>query len=419
MLPYTKNPNYIPHSYTKTKPFSFTFYNPYTNTIPNARNVNSSVNLYIGQANFENKFNTRRFSHCLCSHTGQQFEHKEYMCNYSVLNDVSQDSAICMDDNFYDYTSLPDESCNSSEFSIARSDSAVDMTATKFSSITRKTNGSYELQQTGFPVTSTMLDMHSISVSSLLLNDHQIETNISNGYSNDNINAGDMFVQGRLSSFKSSTLCKKKISQYMNKQSPDREAPLSKFGKSLQNSQSSMFLSKKIVTPRRYIKWQKAKSCIAIHKINSSDKFKLKKIHSHPSLLKECDSGVYDSSSYDSSGSITGSKSFLSTSKLSSSILSKISNFNFPPVFKQYVLVGPCEKVPENHPKQKYTPLPSPLPVPAMVAKLSNSEYGSRNTFTTDNSYSNVSSKYCILKGDHMKLEKQEDKPVSLVLLLF
>ncbi|KAG6800616.1 protein ECT2 isoform X1 [Apis mellifera caucasica] len=91
--------------------------------------------------------------------------------------------------------------------------------------------------------------------------------------------------------------------------------------------------------------------------------------------------------------------------------LPNIKNPNYIPHY--YVLTNPCQHILEMHQKQKYTPLPSPLPIPAKVAKLSNPEYGSRSTFTSDENYSNISSKS--LKGDHMKLDKQKDKPLFLV----
>lgn len=389
MLPYTKNPNYIPYHYLKTKPISFTFYNPYTNTIPSE------------------KLN-RRFSHCLCSYVPQYFESKENQCTYSILNDVSQDSAICMDDNLYDYRSLPDESCNISEFSSA--DSGISI-----SNIIR-TNDVSAVQQNNFPVTSTML--HSVSSSSLLLcNDKKINNNISNAFSNYNIS--DKNIQQGLYNFKSSTLCKKRITEHINKQYPDKKTHLLKFYKNIQCTRNSFNLNKKIISPKRYVKWQKAKSCITIHKISSLHKFKLRKIHSHPNLLKQHDLELNDSLLYNQSPtSMAKSKSFSNTCKLSSSILSKFSHLNFSPMLKQYVVISPVKQIPEIQ-KQKYTPLPSPLPIPAKVAKLSTSEYGSRNTFTSHESYLNISSKRCILKDDHVKLDKQKDKPLSLVFLFF
>ncbi|OAD47055.1 Protein ECT2 [Eufriesea mexicana] len=285
MLPHTKNPNYIPY-HMKTKPFSFTFYNPYTNTIPNMKKINSYTSR-ASNMNLTKKLSTRRFSHCFCSCVPHYLEHKENKYNYSILNDISQDSAICMDDNVYDYPNLPDEFCSMSEFSIGRTDSGVDM------SNVIETNDINTLQQSNFPVTSTMLDMHSISSSSLLCNDKKDTSSIS-AFSNYNTDDENVYTHPGLYNFKSSTLCKKNITQH-------------------------------------------------------------------------------------------------------------------------YVLVNPCQQNSETHQKQKYTPLPSPLPIPAKVAKLSNSEYGSRSTFTSDESYLNISSKSCILKGDHMKLDKQKDKPLSLV----
>ena len=314
-----------------------------------------------------------------------------------------------MDDNLYDYRSLSDESCMS-EFSCA--DSGISM-----SNIIR-TNDVSAVQQNNFPVISTMLDLHSISSSSLLLyNDKKIRNNISNAYSNYNTSDKN---QEKLYNFKSSTLCKKRITEHINNQYPDKKTHLLKFYKNMQCIRNPFNLNKKIISPKRYVKWRKAKSCITIHKISSLHKFKLRKIHSHPNLLKQHDLELNDSLLYNQlPTSMTKSKSFSNTCKLSSSILSKFSHLNFSPMLKQYVVISPVKQIPETHQKQKYTPLPSPLPIPAKVAKLSTSEYGSRNTFTSHESYLNISSKNCILKDDHVKLDKQKDKPLSLVFLFF
>lgn len=411
MLPHTKNPNYIPYHHMKTKPFSFTFYNPYTNTIPNMKKINSHISR-AGNTNLTKKLSTRRFSHCFCSCVPQYLEHKENKYNYSILNDISQDSAICMDDNLYDYSNLPDEFCNMSEFSIGRTDSGVDM------SNVIETNDINALQQSNFPVTSTMLDMHSISSSSLLCSDKKDTSSIS-AFSNCNTDDENVYTHPGLYNFKSSTLCKKNITQHAYKQCSNRETHLLKFCKNTQCTRSSFLLNKRIITPKRYVRWRRAKSCVTIHKINSTDKYKFKKMHSYPNLLRQYDLELNNSFLYDSSTQMTRDRNCLSTCKLSSSILSKFSHLNFSSISKQYVLVNPCQQNPETHQKQKYTPLPSPLPIPAKVAKLSNSEYGSRSTFTSDESYLNISSRSSILKGDHKKLDKQKGKPLSLVLFLF
>ncbi|XP_068987053.1 uncharacterized protein [Bombus flavifrons] len=410
-LPYTKNPNCIPYPYLKTKPFSFTFYNPYTDTIPNTKLINSSHTFHVNNTNLTKKLSTRHFSHCFCSYVPQHFELKENKCAYSILNDISQDSAICMDDNLYDYPSLSDESFMS-EFSIGRADSGVSM------SNVIQTNDVNALQESNFPVTSTMLDMHSMSLSSsssFLCNDKRIKNSMFNAFSNYNTGNKNVCTQQGLYNFNSSTLCKKKVTQHVNKQYSARKTNLLQFCKNTQCTRNSFFFNKKIVSPKRYIKWRKAKSCITIHKICSLEKFKLKRMHSHPNLLRQHDLELNDSLLYDSSMPMTKNKGFLSTCKLNSSILSKLSHLNFSPMLKQYVVINPCKQIPEIHQKQKYTPLPSPLPIPAKVAKLSTSEYGSRSSFASDESYLNMSSKSCILKDDHIKLDKQKDKPLSLV----
>ncbi|XP_048269909.1 protein ECT2 isoform X2 [Bombus terrestris] len=410
-LPYTKNPNHISYPYLKTKPFSFSFYNPYTNTIPNTKLINSSHTFHFNNTNLTKKLSTRRFSHCFCSNVPQHFEFQENKCAYSILNDISQDSAICMDDNLYDYPSLSDESFMS-EFSIGRADSGVSM------SNVIQTNDVNALQESNFPVTSTMLDMHSISLStssSFLCNDKRIKNNMFNAFSNYNTGNKNVCTQQGLYNFNSSTLCKKKVTQHVNKQYSARKTNLLQFCKNTQCARNSFFFNRKIISPKRYIKWRKAKSCITIHKICSLEKFKLKRMHSHPNLLRQHDLELNDSLLYDSSIPMTKNKGFLSTCKLNSSILSKLSHLNFSPMLKQHVVINPCKQIPEIYQKQKYTPLPSPLPIPAKVAKLSTSEYGSRSSFASDESYLNMSSKSCILKDDHIKLDKQKDKPLSLV----
>ncbi|KZC06654.1 Protein ECT2, partial [Dufourea novaeangliae] len=395
MLPFAKDPNYIPFHYIQAKPFSFTFYNPYTNTIPNPNKMNSSQTCNISHMNIPKKLNTRYLSHWLCSSVPQYLEYKRNKFNYSIADDISQDSAICMDDNLYDYPNLPDDSYIS-EFSIPQTDSGIDMLTTRHPYNIIKTNSSRELGQTNFPITSTM------------------SNNMSDLSNENTVNENMMYAQSRSYNFKSSTLSKKRITPHTNKQSFDSEAHLLKPCKNTHCTQNSFFFNRKIITPRRYIKWRRVKSCIAIHKINSPDKFKFKKIYSHPNLLRRYDSELNDSLLRNTLIPVTKSRSFLSTCKLNSSISSKLSYINFSPMFKQYKLVSPSHKISENH-KQKYTLLPSPLPVPAKVAKLSNTECCSRSTFTSCGKDSSLISKTCTSKDDYVTQEKLEDRQLFSV----
>ncbi|XP_053986553.1 protein ECT2 isoform X2 [Hylaeus volcanicus] len=405
MLPYTKNPNYIPYHYSKTKPFSFTFYNPYTNTIPNMETKSSSYICNTDHINLSRRLSTKRFSYCFSSSLPHYLEYKENKFNYSTPDNISQDSAICMDDNLYDYSNLPNEFSNMSESSIAQTDSGIDMSMSRYLHNIIQSSSLTVPQRSNFPVTSTVLDIHSMDSSSAVYNDRNSRNNSSNVFSNKNTNNESTCTRSELHNFKSSTLCKKTIIQHTNKHCPDSESYILKSCKNVQCTPKSFFVNRKIATPRRCIKWRKVKSCIAIHKITSSDKLKFKKMHSHPNLLKRYDSEFNDSLLHDSPTLITKNKSFLSSYKLNSSLLSKLNHLNF----SKYVLPAPCPQVSENHQRQKYTPLHTPLPIPAKVAKLSNSDHGLRSTFT------NVSSKICALKDDHIRQEKQEDVPVSLV----
>ncbi|XP_076667100.1 epithelial cell transforming 2 pebble isoform X3 [Andrena cerasifolii] len=407
ILSYNKNPNYVPYHYTKTQPFPFTFYNPYTNTIPNMRKLNTLQASSIGNINTNRKLNAKRFSHCLCSSLPIYLDEKENRFNYSVLNDISQDSAICMDDNLYDCSSFPDESYTS-EFSIAGTDSGIDMSTTKYSYNVIQTNRLI-VPQPNFLGTPTMPNMHSTFSSSLNYNDRKMGDNISDILSNEKANDGNMNTQSGLYNFKSSTLYKKKVAQHINKQCSDSKVHPPKSFRNIQCTRNPFFLN------RRYIKWRKAKSCIAIHKIPSLDKYKFRKTHSHPNLLRRYDSELGDSLLYDSPTPSVKNRSFFGTCKLGSSILSKLGHFSFSPIFKEYVLIDPCHETPENHQRQKYTPLPSPLSMPAKVAKLSNSDHSSRSNVTSYGKYSDYSPKINAPKGNYTKLEKQEEKSLSSV----
>ncbi|XP_076225847.1 epithelial cell transforming 2 pebble isoform X3 [Nomia melanderi] len=412
-LPYTKNLNYVPQRYTITKPFPFTFYNPYTNTIPNSKTVNLSHSCNINCTKMPKQLNTMYFSHSLCSSLLQYLECKENKFNHSNSDNISQDSAIFMDDNLYDCPHLPDESYMS-EVSIPRTDSGIDMSTTKYPCNLTRTNSLAVPGQINSPVTSTMLDIYSTFSSSLANNEKKVGNNISDVVSNENIDNENVYTKSK-SHFKSSTLCKKRLPQHVNRHCFNTEARLLKSCKNTQCSQSSFFLNRKIITPRRYIKWRKTKSCIAIHKINSPDKFKFKKIYSHPNLLKRFDTEFNDSRLHDHLMPETKKRSFLSTCKLSSSMLSKLSHINLCPIFKQYVLASPSQQIPETHLRQKYTPLPSPLPVPAKVAKLSDTECGLRSAFTSFGKFSNLPSKSYTSKDDYMTHEKMEDKQLFSV----
>ncbi|XP_076645874.1 uncharacterized protein LOC143355168 [Halictus rubicundus] len=358
------------------------------------------------------KLNNKYFSHGLSSSLPQYLDYKENKFNHSNSDNISQDSAICMDDNLYDGTNLPDESYMS-EFSIARADSGIDMSSLKYNIM--QTNGLIVSGQTNFPVMPMTLDMPSAFSFSLAKNEKKIEDNMSDVSSN---NTGHENVEDESRSyyFKSSTLCKKRITPRVNKHYFETEAQMLKSCKSPQYSQSSIFLNRKIISPRRYIKWRKVKSCIAIHKLDSPEKCKFKKVYSQPNLLKRFDAELNESLLHTPHTPMTKKKSFLSTCRLSSSMLSKLSHINLP-MFKQYVLVSPSKKTPETHPRQKYTPLPSPLPVPAKVAKLSSTQCGLKSPFTSCGKYSIHSSKTCDSKDDYEKHEKPEDKQLFSVLL--
>ncbi|XP_011502842.1 PREDICTED: protein ECT2 isoform X2 [Ceratosolen solmsi marchali] len=140
---------------------------------------------------------------------------------------------------------------------------------------------------------------------------------------------------------------------------------------------------KKVAMPRRYIKWKKSSSYSAMSKQVSVYNCSEPKLRSHKSKRHDYQYSVIfpndtvDTTASDKKKTRKSSRTFSKALKQSSALFSKISEIVFPSTFKQYMPVTPYRvsqhgrKEDESITRQKYTPLQSPLPIPAKMARLS------------------------------------------------
>ena len=386
-LPYFKNPCYslqVPLRESKSESFSFAYYNPYTNTIPTLEpnskltdsgdlNPNDSQKV---QTNFSKDQNEiQNFFKSVSDRT-------ENLCDLPVIS--SPDSAICMD---FSSSCISISEKSNVIFSCLRAKIESKIELSSFSKIPWNINdfGFSPLCRISLKKISCKLSLH------LTEEDHLMEVD------------------------------EPKAIEKMIVETENRERienPSVDFLNVNTFRSQSLFVNskKKVVTPKRYIKWRKSKSSVTITRISKTRKSKYK-FQSQTNINKRRNRFLSKSSSCCSSLVPRRSKKLSNSLKLSNSFFAKICNVVLPSTFKQYMQVSPTHQTPEkNIHRQKYTPLPSPLPVPAKIARLSNPEIKSTSTFTPDRKIacqnSSTSLKLRSAKADR---SRKEDKPFIVV----
>ncbi|KAK2587649.1 hypothetical protein KPH14_003771 [Odynerus spinipes] len=404
-LLYKRNSSNVTSYPIESSPFSFTFYNPHTNTIPNVMSIDSAY--YI--------LNTAHIIHSESKHcnrwpflsnfssTLKYFDTKD---NYSIPENVSQDSAIYMDDNFSDsqVSSSQSDTISSESFSM-QTDSGIDMSISMSikdgQEIATGAHTLKKIHSSSLPIISTMasdINAHGlIPKIELSRNKHVKKENIKN-------------MEYKSMPFRSSTLNKNKTKS--NVCVPEVNKGMQSYisYKSTQYDQNSTILNKK-VNSKRCRNWRKSKSCNTVYKGISSNKLHFRKNYSYPNLLKQHDADLSDSLLYDSPIPKRKSKKHFNSPKIGTTIFSKFCDINFSPMFKKYVINDPSME--QSQPKQKYTPLPNSPLIPAKMAKLSQFKHVSRSDFTQQGKFSNYPFESCVSKDAKMK--KQEDKPLLVV----
>ncbi|XP_033226944.1 protein ECT2 isoform X2 [Belonocnema kinseyi] len=359
-LPYFKNPCYsleVPLLKSKAQSFPFAYYDPYTNTIPsletysrqtdsedsNPNDLQKGLNIFQREENLsENSLNSATTP--IKNNAGGDL---------SVIS--SPDSAICMD-------------FTSSSISISEKSSVI------FSCLRAKIESSIDLSSL------SKISWHSkdSGYSPLCrISLKKISCNLSLRFTDDK----------HLMEVDEPETCERRtIVKTENRERIDDRVDFWNLGK-IRSKTLFASSSQKAVTPRRYVKWRKSKSSVNITKSPKSRKAKFKKFHSQSNL--NIRRSRYLSKPDSSSSALVlvpqSNKKFPKSLKLSNSFFAKICNVVLPSTFKQYMQVSPMHQSPEkNVQRQKYTPMPSPLPVPAKIARLSNSDIKSTITLTPD-----------------------------------
>lgn len=354
-LPYFKNPCYsleVPLLKSKAESFPCAYYDPYTNTIPSLKTYSRQTDSGDPNSNDSQKGlnifqREQNVSQTFFNSVSTPIKNA---CDLSVIS--SPDSAICMD-------------FTSSSISISEKSNVI------FSCLRAKIESSIELSSLSkIPWHSKESGFSPLCRISL----KKISCNLSLRFTDDK----------HLMEVDEPETFEKMIVETENRKRIDERVDFLNFSK-IRSKTFFACSSKKAVTPRRYVKWRKSKSSVNITKSPKSRKTKFKKFHSQTNLSIRRSRYLSKPDSCSSALVPQSSKKLSKSLKLSNSFFAKICNVVLPSTFKQYMQVSPIRQSPEkNVQRQKYTPLPSPLPVPAKIARMSNPEIKSTSTFTPD-----------------------------------
>lgn len=177
----------------------------------------------------------------------------------------------------------------------------------------------------------------------------------------------------------------------------------------IQNNTST----KRILIPKRYIKWRKTNSCTSVYKMTTLEKYKFIKTRSYPNISKPCEEQYSDTFLHNG-----GRNKYLSKSY--TSIFSKISHFSICSIFpanKQDISNDSYYPPPEKTMfKKKYTSLSKSFPIPT---KISNTKHSSRNTFTPNGKNYNATPASDDTKIDCTDLRTYDKSLLGVFLLYF
>ncbi|XP_012281493.1 protein ECT2 isoform X2 [Orussus abietinus] len=397
----------------RSKSFAFAYYDPYTNTIPNPSGPDLKDITTLPITKFSN-FNRKRSNGSLSPYSTSVLpaynEQTVHESSSVVVRNASNDSAIFMDYTSSDSQSLPEESGAVIDDFSTQSDSGID-----FPSLTRVSKETTSIafkssRRLDFPISLMAVNVSSTRSSP--------ETQTP---------GSKMEVDPETVTLSSDDLGSRNlgnnIPQIVDSPLPGAqqiEQPLY-LGCLEKLKPEKLISSKKIHTPRKYIKWRRTKSCNTVPKVVVPDRSRFIKIYSHPNLTRRRDSQLSDSLLIESPVSGKKTRGFLNGFHFSGSVLSRLGEINLVPTFKQYMQVTPRRKVREESlPRQKYTPLSSPLPIPAKLARLANSECDARcpispNTRTFDLLPSSVPVQTSLQTSETDRTKKRENKHLVVV----
>ncbi|XP_032670803.1 protein ECT2-like isoform X3 [Odontomachus brunneus] len=184
-----------------------------------------------------------------------------------------------------------------------------------------------------------------------------------------------------------------------------------KYRKNIHYIQNNTSVTKRIVTPKQYIKWRKTNSYTSVHKMATFEKYKFMKTRSYPNILKHYEEQYSDTFLYNASGEKT---KYLSKSY--TSIFSKITNFSFCSTFpatKQDIFNDSYYPSPEKIMfKKKYTSLSKSFPI---SIKTLNTKRNLRNAFASNGKNYNAAPASDDTKIDSTDLRTQDKSLLAVV----
>ncbi|XP_029661055.1 protein ECT2 isoform X5 [Formica exsecta] len=399
---YLKNSsNHNPPSLKYFKPISSSLYNPNLNAVCNTIKTNnynySNISINIDNTNFvKTQDNCSSSKNIPSDAHAHDAEHNIW--NDLISSNVSQGSAISIGDHC---SNLQNSNIKSGNIfhPFELNDSGVDITKSSNLSATFSIS-----TKCSIPATSTMMSnknvKFNISEDSLLNDEHSLYENMSN-------------LPAKPNDLKLSTPYEKN-NEHIVCTSPISNNALSlKYHKNIHyiRNNTSRANSQNKITPKRYIKWKKTKSCTSVHKTATYEKYKFMKTHSYPNISKYSQEQYNDAFLYN-----TLDEKNEHLSKSHTSIFSKISHFNFCPTFfdnEQDTFANSYYSPPEkNLFKKKYTSLSKSFPIPT---KISNTKHISRNIFNFNGKSCGVQSALHNIKTKCTDLKTQKDKAFVVV----
>lgn len=377
---YFKNTSNNPPSLTYIKSTSSSFY-PYLNSIFNTTKTdysisssskNNSLISYIRDVEYNNQWN-----------------------DLISIYDISQDSAINMNDNCLNLQNSIIKSGNLYHSFTEQSDSGID--------ITRSSNSSSIFISNKYSIPTPPSIISNKNVKFYISENSLFDNGISSCENSSNFPAKpDDFKSS--SSYEKNNECNPCLSPMNNSTSS------LKYRKNIHYVQNNTSKSK----IKRYIKWRKTNSCPFIHKMTTLEKYKFMKTRSYPNILKHNEEQYSDTFLRNALGERNKH-----LSKSHTSFFSKINHFSFCPIFsdsKKDISTSsyycPSEKTLF---KKKYTSLSKSFP---MSTKISNTKHNLQNTSIFDGKSNNVSSAPHDLKTECTDL-KTQDKALLVVFIFF
>lgn len=373
-----------PLSLTHIKPISSSL--PYSNVIFDTTNIDYSN--ISGYSSLKNN-----------SLISRDIEHNDQWNDLISIYNISQDSAISMNDNCFNLQNSIIKSGNLLYSFTEQSDSGIDITRSSLSSAIFMSN------KYSIPTTSTMISNKNVKfcISENSLFDNEVSS------CETMLNFPDKPDNYKLSpSYEKNNECNPCISPMSN------NALSLKYRKNVHYVQNNT--SKTKIIPKRYIKWRKTNSCTFVHKMATLEKYKFMKTRSYPNILKRSEELYSDTFLHNALDERNER-----LSKSHTSILSKISHFSFCPIFsdnKQDTSTS------SYHPgktffKKKYTSLSKSFPMPTKISN--SSKHNLRNISTLDGKSNNISSASYDMKTECTDLKTLKDKsiPVVFIFLFF